>query len=230
MTLVGITREADKIIDLTESAQSKGIEIVPIPLTTTIYYPVTITNLDTFDWVIFSSQSGVDSFFNIINKSDYELLNGINFAVVGDKTEKWLNNFGFNADFKPTESYGDNLFNEFLNNFNGRKFKVLYVRAEKVNFEPESLFENSSIDFNSIITYKTDLNILDKNLISKFDNNDYIFFTSPSNVESFSEQFGKPNSKVIAIGKTTAKKMRDYHWENIITMKYPDIDKIWEYL
>jgi uroporphyrinogen-III synthase len=230
MSRLGITREANRITDLIRIAQLKGIEIVPLPLTTTSFIPFNKPDLDTIDWVIFTSQIGVESFFKNPVDSKLTLLNKIKFAAVGDKTEKALAKYNQKVDFKPSESYGKILFEEFVEKFKNQNIKVLYIRAETVNFEPDHIFKNYSIDFNSIITYKIEQSKIDNGLLDKIGVDDYIFFTAPSAVESFNKQFGKPKSKIIAIGNTTAEKMINHKWNNVIIMKNPDIDKVLEYI
>jgi uroporphyrinogen-III synthase len=230
MTRLGITREANRITDLMKLAQSKGIEIIPLPLTKTSHTSFDKPDLDTFDWAIFSSQQGVESFFNRLNSLNLDIPGNMKFAVVGDKTEKALESFSQKAEFKPSDSYGKILFEEFVAKFGDKKINVLYVRAEFVNFEPDKLFDNSSINFTSLIAYKTESNNIDIGLIDKFNRDDYIFFTAPSTVDSFNEQFGKPKSKIIAIGKTTAEKMTENNWNNLIIMDKADINKVLEYI
>jgi len=230
MSLLGITRDGNRISDLVEKAKSKGIEVVPLPLTSTSFISFEVPDLNNIDWLIFTSQLGVESFFNRLNDSDLTVPNKIKIAVVGNKTEKALERYNRSADFKPSEAYGKILFTEFADKFKNQKLNVLYVRAETVNFEPDHIFENSLTIFNSLITYSTKSNKVDNELIKKFSCDDYIFFTAPSAVDSFNDQFGKPKSKIIAIGNSTAEKMIDKNWNKVTIMKNPDIDTILEYV
>lgn len=230
MLRLGITREANRIFDLVGAAKEKGIEVIPLSLTSTSFISFDMPDLDSLDWVIFTSQFGVESFFKHFNDSKLNMPSKIKFAVVGNKTEKALNIYNKKADFLPSEAYGKILFNEFTEKFKNQKINVLYVRAEVINFEPDHLFENSSIKFYSLISYKTELSRVDRKLIDKFGSDDYIFFTAPSTVESFNKQFGKPKSKIIAIGNSTAEIMINNNWDNVIIMRNPDIDKVLEYI
>ncbi|MEA1980444.1 MAG: uroporphyrinogen-III synthase, partial [candidate division Zixibacteria bacterium] len=104
--------------------------------------------------------------------------------------------------------------------------RIIFLRGEKINFEPNYLFENHN--FQSIICYRTVEVDVDKSQIDKLTKDDYLLFTAPSAVRSYNRQFGSPISRIYAIGKTTAAEMKKLGWIGVDILKDTDIKNILE--
>lgn len=231
MSRLGITRTAEQLTDLTETAASKGIEIIPLPLVVTqaIKFELTDQLKNNPDWILFTSANGVVCFLKRLEELNFSLPPTTKFGVVGKKTMRALDRFGYKPTLVASDTYGQILFDEFMNQVDNDQL-VLYARAEEVILDPRELLEENGYIFSDVICYRSIPNQLDNDLITQFEPDDSILFTAPSSVRSYSEQFEHPKSKLIAIGTTTAQAMEDAGWDNITIMKIADVDKVLEYI
>ncbi|MFC1475252.1 uroporphyrinogen-III synthase [Candidatus Zixiibacteriota bacterium] len=232
MPRLGITRDHSQLTEIIESARSKGIEVIPLPFLK--YEFLDYTWPDKFehkspDWILFTSANGVKSFFNKMMRLEIEF-SKTKFGVVGDKTRTTLEKYGYQAQVVPVLSYGKSLFEEIAQNHINEHESVIYVRAQKISFDPQTMFEKHSIDYNAIIAYRTIRNELSTDSVSSLLEDDAILFTAPSTVKAYQQQFGQPLAKAIAIGDITATAMNEQNWDNIIIMETPDVNKVLEYI
>jgi len=226
-----ITRSAEQLGDLIAAAQSRGVEIVPLPLTEVEFLNSKFPDkpkLRPQDWVIFTSANGVRAFLSIVQQQKVELPAKFQIAAVGKKTRQAIEAAGWEVDFLPSEPYGKILFEEFIARHQSTNCRVIYVRAEQVNFEPDVLFESAGIKYIPIVCYKTVIRRLDSALLEGLASEDAILFTAPSSVRAFAEQFGEPVARSIAIGRTTAAEIEKLEWGTAIVMPEPDIEKVLE--
>ncbi|EIJ79063.1 Uroporphyrinogen-III synthase [Bacillus methanolicus PB1] len=91
---------------------------IPVEIPLIAFRPVSDTkkireifrNLDSYDWIIFTSSVTVDTFFSFLG--DGKIVSKI--AVIGEKTEQTLNEKGYKADFRPSEYVAEGFVKEFL--------------------------------------------------------------------------------------------------------------------
>lgn len=230
---LGITRDDQQLQALRQKASERGVEVIALPVTSVEYldfeWPSDVTP-ETVDWVFFTSAHGVNSFFKQAENLGIGFGNGTRFGVIGNKTGLALKDLGKDVSFESTESYGQVLFEEFVESMARDGEKVIYARAEHVNYDPTNLFQESNIDCVSVVCYRTRPRQLDPRLAKQLTGDDYILFTAPSAIESYDTQFGKPAAKPIAIGRSTAAAMNERGWFGFITMKQADVDNVLEYL
>lgn len=76
----------------------------------------TLRDLHSFQWIIFTSQNGISFFWELLEKChiNREILNKLNIAVVGKKTELELKKHGFEAKVVPKEYVAENLLDSLL--------------------------------------------------------------------------------------------------------------------
>ncbi|MEM7552492.1 MAG: uroporphyrinogen-III synthase [Cyanobacteria bacterium P01_A01_bin.84] len=103
-----------------------------------------ISDIDKFDWVIFTSTNGIDFFCNrMINKQgNINALKNIKIAVVGAKTRLYLiNTYGIIPSFTPPDNVSDSLIECFPNRNKLLGTKILYPKLEAGGREniPEEL-------------------------------------------------------------------------------------------
>lgn len=233
MPRLGVTRESTQLIGLIRKAVEKEIEIIPLPFITTRQLQFELPDecpVENIDWLLFTSANGVHSFFSGINKMGLHLSSRTKIGVVGFKTEAALLDYDVKADFIPSEAYGINLFNELTEKENLSGKNVLYARAEQVITDPSDTFETASANYYPLICYCTDTNRLPKTKIAGFTEEDHIFFTAPSAVNAYADQFNKPKAKTIAIGHTTAEAMKKHNWHVDIILDKPDVLNVLEYI
>ena len=155
------------------------------------------------DWIFFASSNAVDHFF----EQNPELKPKTKFGVIGKSTEQTLKKHNRNAAFVGSVADTKAV---------GKKFAkaageetVLFPQAKGGLRTIQQQFEDQS-KLTDLAVYETT-----KKENAKMPDAEIIVFTSPSNVQSFFEK-GKiiPTQKVIAIGKSTEKKLQEYGVEN----------------
>lgn len=230
---VAITREQSELSSLAEMIADDGIEIVPWPLISTHAIPFSWPdNLDTasIDWLIFSSRNGVRFFLDRLNELGVSLHDKTRIAAVGNKTAISLRERSLDVAFLPDTSNGETMFRQLVSSRIAEGEKVVYARAARVNFDPTVLMNEAAIDYIPIVCYETTPEPLGSDVVGMVSENDWALFTSPSAVESFHRQHGRPGARLIAIGPTTEAAMKQAGWSGVTVMKEPDLNMIAEYL
>ncbi len=166
---------------------------------------VALKNIPQTDWIFFASSNAVDHFFS----QDPELKPKTKFGVIGKSTEQELKKYNRNAAF--VGSINDT-------KVVGKKFAkavgsetVLFPQAKGGLRSIQQQFEDSN-KITDLVVYETV-----KKEHTKLPEVEIVVFTSPSNVESFFEKAKiNANQKVIAIGKSTEKKLKEHGVEKCL--------------
>jgi hydroxymethylbilane synthase len=164
---------------------------------------VNFSNAPASDWIFFASSNAVDHFF----AQQPELKPKTKFGAIGKSTELTLKKYSKNAAF--VGSINDT-------KVVGKKFAkavgaetVLFPQAKGGLRTIQQQFEDAS-KLTDLVVYET---VKKENV--KLPEANILVFTSPSNVESFFEKNKmKPDQKVIAIGESTNKKLKQFGVEN----------------
>ncbi len=231
---LGVTRSEAQLKSLIEASHSKDVTILPLPLTDVEYLPFELPaklQIESIDWLVFTSGNGVRSFIEQLDTLGHKLPVKTKIAVVGPKTAQVLTELtGREADLMPKDTYGELLCHHLIdtNNLDGKT--VVYVRAEKVSFEPAGLIAEAGAKFFSIVSYRAINLELDSDLPAMLTEEDYCLFTAPSKVRAFNRQFGRPICRLIAMGRSTAKTMNEVGWFGFSTLKIQDINSVLEYI
>ena len=166
---------------------------------------IKFSSLPDCDWLFFSSRNAVKHFF----EQKPEIKKGVKFAAIGDATALTLKNYVDTIDFVGDGKNIKTSAKAFGEIAQGKI--VLFPQAKD---SLKSVQKQLSFDIKSkdLFVYKTS-SIKD----SKVNDCDIYVFTSPSNVEAFAEQNTFNNkAKYIAIGNTTAAKLKELKVKNII--------------
>jgi uroporphyrinogen III methyltransferase / synthase len=91
-----------------------------------------IEEISSFDWIVFTSASGVEAFFQRVKRLDSIRAK---FACVGPQTSRALEARGFSASFVPEEFLTKKLGIELTKKFDMRDKKVIMARSENANPE-----------------------------------------------------------------------------------------------
>ncbi len=189
-----------------------------------------LTNIKTFNWIVFTSVNGVSTFFNRMKmkKIDLRSLSGLKIASIGKETTKKINDFGVLINFMPCEYTSEKLLEGLLRILNENE-KVLLVRSNIANDILKNGLEKKGIKVKNLIAYKivkSDINKEQFIDVLREGYLDFITFTSPSTVNNFVSILGKENItklhniKVVCIGPVTAKAARELGFKEIL---YPDV-------
>jgi uroporphyrinogen III methyltransferase/synthase len=168
-----------------------------------------VKNIETYDWIVFSSRYGVDYFFErlALSGQDARSLAGLKIAAVGGSTARKLLEYGILADLVPKLERAAGLLKAFRKrNLSGEK--MLLPRSDIADKGLNEGLKKLGAQVVSVVAYKNvmpeDLPDLDLNFF------DEIYFTSPSTVRNFKKRYKKiPRGvKVRWIGDVTKKEVR----------------------
>ncbi|MGH7237981.1 MAG: uroporphyrinogen-III synthase, partial [Candidatus Saccharimonadales bacterium] len=195
---VFISRELSEQSYFRKALEKHGIEVEGRSLIRTV--PV-ITKLDNFilknaDWVFFSSKNAVEYFF----KLEPLLPKKVKFGVMGSGSEDMLRRQGYFADYTGSDIDTSAVAAGFAKLANGKT--VVFPSAENAM---RSIQQRLSADTRIIDlpVYETILEEGPDPSVAQI-----LVFTSPSNVEAyFADNLIQPDQKVIAIGRSTGKKL-----------------------
>src|SRR6185503_17614994 len=197
---VFISRDLNEQSYFYKALKKHGIEIEARSLIRTV---PTITILDSFilrhvDWIFFSSKNAVEYFFEL----DPVLPKKVKFGVMGSGSEDTLRRKGYFVDYTGAGIDTTDVAAEFAKIADGKT--VLFPAAQN---SMRSIQKSLSAD-TKIIDLPIYETIGEEN--AEATAAEIMIFTSPSNVEAyFADNLLDPGQKVIAIGRSTGKKLEE---------------------
>jgi len=214
-----VTRPRERVSTLANLLREKGAEALELPAIRTV--PVKdLTPVDAaierlakggYDWLVFTSLSGVDIFFDrLIALNDLRALGGAKLAAIGQGTQKALLKYGLRADFLPSVYDGKTLGRE-LRAVCAPGDRILIPRAAIGNHELIAELEKGDhLTVTDIATYDTEYaasDVIDERGEIERGEIDFAVFTSASTVRGFAASvsdvdFSRVNA--VCIGKQTA--------------------------
>jgi len=210
---VFISRDLNEQSYFRKALRKHNIEIEARSLIRTV--PV-ITILDSFilrhvDWVFFSSKNAIEYFFQL----NPVLPKKVKFGVMGSGSEDTMRRRGFFVDYTGAGIDTADVASEFAKIANGTT--VLFPAAEN---SMRSIQKGLSAD-TKIIDLPVYETIHEDNVGASAA--EILIFTSPSNVEAyFAANLLDPGQQVIAIGKSTGKKLEEVGLNNYVLPYSPD--------
>ncbi len=190
-----VTRARTQASDMVTKLSALGAECLECPVIKIVepknyaLLDTAIDALSTYEWIIFTSVNGVDSFFNRLGKKekDARALGHIRTACIGPVTAQRLKSYGINTDILPENYRAESIISAFKNQtVSGAR--MLLPRAEQARpILPEELTKMGAI-VDEIAVYRTvnDTENADR-LIGQIEERtiDLITFTSSSTVTNF---------------------------------------------
>lgn len=212
-----VTRPKQLISAMSEKLRSKGAEVLELPAIGTV--PVENNNrlkeclakLDTYQWIVFTSPTGVQVFLDELkqSKTDIRKMAGAKIAVIGTGTRRVLEEKGIFADLMPKVYDGRELGAALSKECDGSE-NILIPRARIGNTELiEELLKAGNVTIDDVPTYDTlyrNQTLIDAKKEFDTGNIDYAVFTSASTVRGFAETVKDINFskiKAVCIGKQT---------------------------
>jgi uroporphyrinogen-III synthase len=188
-----------------------------------------LTSLAPDDWLVFTSASGVDVFF------DWEIVKQLRtlpwrIACVGDATANTIVRHGSRADFVPTRFTGRALAEQVPDVFGKR---VIWLRPRAGNEDLEAILAQRGALIHSIETYETvRCSIVEAGWRELSQGVDAIIFASPSAVHGFVAELGDRRAEILAgvvvacIGPVTDSAARQYGMDVVAVPKTHDIPSL----
>lgn len=191
--------------------------------------------IDEYNYIILTSQNGVESFFDgLFEKNmDARCLTNIKFCVVGHQTGKTLKQYGIIADIIPKRQISTGLI-EVLKDVLTKQDKVLLPRVKNAKPYLSSELKNMC-HLTEVVTYETVADTSDKtDVLTMLKNNeiDYVTFTSGSTVENFVNSISKENIsllenvKILSIGEQTSKQIKRFELNEFAQSEKPSIHEM----
>jgi len=241
-----VTRTRQQASQLSRALAELGADVIEMP-TIKIVPPELKENLvdallelNSYNWLIFTSPNGVTSFFDYFFKrfEDLRDIGGVRIAAIGPATAAKLKELHLQVDLMPDEALGSKIA-EALNKFESvENLKICLLRAEAANRDlPEALEELGAI-VDDIGVYKTVAETDDPGgrAAGLVENGaDWITFTSASTVEHFHARFDLrgmvkkfPGLKLASIGPETSKALKALDLAPTVEAKTHTIDGLVE--
>jgi uroporphyrinogen-III synthase len=165
---------------------------IPVEIPLIAFQPVaasqnllnTLTNIHTYDWIIFTSNVTVETFYSFMEK-DNRLQPKI--AVIGEKTKETLEDFGERVDFVPEEYVAEGFIEGFLPHVHLGE-KILIPKGNLARDYISAALKKKGALVDEIIIYETFLPEESRGKLVKMLTDrslDILTFTSPSTIDHF---------------------------------------------
>lgn len=220
---VVVTRARDQASHTASRLRELGAEVLEVP-TIKFVAPTrredlvdALLELNSYDWLVFTSPNGVTQFFHYFFRQFHDLrdIGGARLAAVGPATANKLKELHLQVDLMPDEAIGAKIAEAFSEYESIENLKICLLRAEVANPELPRALEALGAIVDDIACYKTVPETEDPGGVSRdLEENgaDWILFTSSSTVEHFHSRFDlpamvkkHPRLKLASIGPETSK-------------------------
>ena len=220
---VVVTRSREQAGQLSRLLHDRGAEVLEVP-TIKLDAPTerqdlvdALLELNSYDWLVFTSPNGVSKFFEYFFKQFHDMrdLGGARIAAVGPATAGRLKDLHLQVDLMPEEALGMEVAKAFKKFESIENLKICLLRAEVANPELPRALEELGAIVDDVACYKTvpeteDATGAAAHLQSQ--GADWVAFTSGSTVENFHARFDLPallkkfpQLKTATIGPETSK-------------------------
>lgn len=218
-----ITRPHGRAESLSARLRDLGAEVIHLPAIrlSTLHGSLDGVDLSGWDWIGFTSVTGVNAFFELLAESgrDIRELGKAKIAAIGSATAESLRTHGLKVDYVPEIFDGQNLA-EGLAKFGG---SVLMFRAENGSEDISRILNHYGIRNKQVCIYRTDyVKLLH---VPKY--TDIIIFTSASTVKGFCQTVDNMREvKAVCIGRQTADEAVRQGFSDVVIAEQADIDSL----
>jgi uroporphyrinogen III methyltransferase/synthase len=239
---VVVTRTREQASQLSRQLLELGAEVLEVP-TIKIEPPTrreelvdALLELNSYDWLVFTSPNGVAKFFEYFFKQFHDMrdLGGARIAAVGPSTANKLKELHLQVDLMPDEALAANVAEAFAEYESIENLKMCLLRAEVANRELPEALEAMGAIVDDIAVYRTvpeteDMSGAAAKLLES--GSDWVTFTSSSTVEHFHARFDLPalvtrfpSLKIASIGPETSKMLASLGLKPTVEAKEHTID------
>jgi uroporphyrinogen III methyltransferase/synthase len=239
---VVVTRTREQASQLSNRLHELGAEVLEVP-TIKLEAPTrredlvdALLELNSYDWLVFTSPNGVAKFFEYFFKQYHDMrdIGGARIAAVGPATANKLKELHLQVDLMPDEALAANIAEAFSEFESIENLKICLLRAEVANPELPAALEALGAIVDDVACYKTvpeseDVSGTAAKLLET--GADWVTFTSSSTVEHFHDRFDLPEllkkfpqMKLATIGPETSKALLPLNLAPDIEAKLHTID------
>ncbi len=167
--------------------------------------------------IIVTSKNGAKAFLKAYDAENEKTPKSkFHFYCVGEKTQRFLEDFGFKVVTSALNSYELGIL--IAEKHNTHQF--IFISGNLRRNEIPEIFQKNNIRYDEINGYTTHLK--KKTFSTSYDG---LLFFSPSGIKSFSATNSISNTLVFCIGETTAAEAKK-HTENIIVANRPTVENV----
>jgi uroporphyrinogen III methyltransferase/synthase len=243
-----VTRAREQAGQLSRRLREHGAEVLEVP--TIKLEPPTrrqdlvdaLLELNSYDWLVFTSPNGVSKFFEYFFKRFHDMrdLGGARIAAVGPATANKLKELHLQVDLMPDEALASEIAAAFAGFETIENLKICLLRAEVANRELPEALEALGAIVDDVACYQTvpeteDTTGAAARLLES--GADWVAFTSGSTVENFHARFDLPalmskfpQLKAAAVGPETSKALAALGLRPAIEAKQHTLDGLVEAL
>lgn len=221
-----VTRARLQASQLVEKLSQLGAQVIEFP-TIKIVPPSSFGEMDQaiqdiarYDWIIFSSVNGVESFFQRLRElgRDVRELKGIKIAVVGPKTREKVEDMGIRVDLMPQEYRAEQILSELEKcGIEGKRFLIPRAKMARDLVPVELAGRGAEVDV--VTAYETvmdDTPVQEVVELLQEGKVDVVTFTSSSTVKNFVHKLRGfdltqflNKVRIVCIGPITAQTARE---------------------
>lgn len=228
-----VTRSRERISRLSAALSELGAEVWERPTIATefidnaLYLNDALADLSGYDWLVFTSPTGVEAFLGGLMKSgrDARSLAGLQIAVIGPGTDEALAPFGLKADLMPEKYVAEGLLESLLTTGVKNK-RVLLPRAlGGRDVLPQGL-KAAGAELRDLAVYKTVNPVWSEPLPGL---PDLVTFTSSSTADGLAAMVPLPerkNYQAVSIGSITSETARSLGFDVVAEAPKPIIDQL----
>jgi uroporphyrinogen III methyltransferase/synthase len=218
-----VTRTRQQASQLSRQLLDRGADVLEIPVIRTVApderqsVADVLLELNSYDWLIFTSPNGVTAFFDFFFRAFEDLrdVGGVRIAAVGAATAAKLKELHLKVDLMPEEYVASKIANALAKFQSVDNLRILLLRAEIANKELPKQLEELGAIVDDVAVYRTVPETEDRNGAAgrlQEEGADWVVFTSSSTVENFNARFNLkellasfPKMKLASIGPETTK-------------------------
>jgi uroporphyrinogen III methyltransferase/synthase len=182
-----------------------------------------VSEISSYDWIIFTSANGVDAFFGALERAslDCRALSGVKLCVIGPGTARRLGQFGLRQDAQPKAYKASEITGTLAGIEDLAGKKILCPRADIAPKELITDLESMGATAVDIAAYRTVGETPETELLDELfadGGPDWITFTSSSTVTNFVNAVGIDRLKastasLASIGPVTSETIRSFGLE-----------------
>jgi uroporphyrinogen-III synthase len=245
---VAVTRAREQSSELAAKLQALGAEVVELPLITIskeidkhVLVDV-LTELGSYDWIVFTSANGVRYFFDEFRRvyDDIRSLGLLRFAAIGDTTAEAIKERHIKVECQPKVATAAALADELIATGSLDSAKLLIITGNLNRDDLVTKLEDARAIVDQLQVYKTEKTDLSAEPVAadfRARGADAILFASSSAVQSFVDQaaalkLAKNAKRPIAgsIGPQTSETMKKVGMPIDFEAKTPSLDALVEAL
>ena len=214
-----VTRPQHQAAELAHPLEALGAEVLLQPAITITptrdqkSFDETLSELGTYDWIVFSSANGVEHFMSkLLESHDIRALSAARVAAIGPATARKLAQFHIKADLVPKTFDADTLADELRAEVQGSN--VLLIRASRGREVLQRELLAGGAQVKQLVCYESeDVTLPDESIQKRISNGeiDYVTVSSSAIAHATHQLFGDELSKtrLISISPITSQALKE---------------------